>query len=214
MVAAAVVGAAVVGGVGSAVAGSEASKATNNASNASVNEQNQALAQQAQLSAPYRALGQAAIPQLQTLLGIGNQQNSTQAQLDALRNTPGYQFEQQQGQQQTVNAASAQGLSLSGNTLEGLSQFNQGLADTTYQQTVGNLENTVNTGQAAAAGQAANVGNAASNISNTLTNQGNTQAGIDANEAAGITKAIGNASNQYVANQTLQGLNTPASGWV
>ena len=103
-------------------------------------------------------------------------------------------------------------MSLSGNTLEGLSQFNAGLADQTYQQAVGNAENVVNTGQAAAAGQAANVGNAASNISNAEINQGNTLAGIDANEIAGITKATGNAANQYVAQNTLQGLNSGGGG--
>lgn len=172
--------------------------------------------EQSRLSQPYRDLGQSAIPQLQSLLGIGKPGQSAQATSDAqlatLRNTPGYQFQQQQGQQNTINAASAQGMSLSGNTLEGLSKFNQGLADTTYQQAVGNLENTVNTGQAAAAGQAANVGNAAANIGNTLVNQGNTMAGIDANVAAGISKSVGNASNQYVTNQTLNGLNNPGGG--
>jgi hypothetical protein len=149
---------------------------------------------------------------LQSLLGIGpgaagktSQQISDQ-QLQTLRNTPGYQFQQQQGQQNTLNAASAMGMGLSGNTLEGLSKFNQGLADTTYQQTVGNLENTVNTGQAAAAGQAANVGNAAANTGNIMLNQGNTMAGIEANRVAGITKSIGNAANQY---QTLSGLSNP-----
>lgn len=210
MVAAVAIGGAVVGAAGSAIAGGEAADATKSASRAAISQQQQALQQQSQLSQPYRALGESAIPKLQTLLGIGpagqNPQATSDAQLAALRNTPGYQFQQQQGTQNTINAASAQGMSLSGNTLEGLSKFNQGLADTTYQQAVGNLENTVNTGQAAAAGQAANVGNAAANIGNTLVNQGNTLAGIDANTAAGITKSIGNASNQY---QTLKGLNDP-----
>lgn len=139
----------------------------------------------------------------------GGQPAQATSPLDALRSMPGYQFQQQQGTQNTINAASAQGMSLSGNTLKGLSEFNQGLADTTYQQEVGDLQNVVSTGQAAAAGQAANVGNAAANIGNTLVNQGNTLAGIDANVAAGISKSVGNASNQYVTNQTLQGLNNP-----
>jgi len=217
MVAAAVIGSAVVGAAGSAVAGSEAAGATKAASNAAIQEQQAALAQQAQLSAPYRALGESAIPQLQGLLGItpagtpANTATQQAAQTAALRNTPGYQFQQEQGTLNTLNSASAQGMNLSGNTLEALSKFNQGLADTTYQQAIGNLENVVNTGQAAAAGQASNVGNAAGNISNALINQGNTLAGIDANTAAGITKSIGNAANQYTAYNTLQGLNNPTS---
>lgn len=195
---------------GSAIAGSEAAGATKDASNAAIAQQQSALQQQSTLSQPYRDLGQSAIPQLQSLLGIGtpgkNGQPTTQSQLDQLSSTPGYQFAQQQGQQNTLNAASAQGMSLSGNTLEGLSKFNQGLASETYQQDVQDLQSTVGVGQAAAAGQAANVGAAASNIGNTLVNQGNTLAGIDANVAAGISKSVGNASNQYLTNQTLQGL--------
>ncbi len=125
-----------------------------------------------------------------------------------LRNMPGYQFAREQGLTAATNRASAMGMGLSGNTLEALTSYGTGLADQTYQQEVGNLENAVGVGQAAAAGQAANIGNAASNIGNTLMNQGNTLAGIDANTAAGITKSIGNAANNY---QTLSGLSDPGS---
>lgn len=202
MVAAAIIGGAVVGAAGTAVAGSQAAGATRDATNASIAQQQSALQQQATLSQPYRDLGQSAIPTLQGLLGIGGA-DPTQT----LRNTPGYQFQLQQGTQNTVNQATAMGLGLSGNTLEGLSKFNQGLADTTYQQVFGNAESVVGMGQAAAAGQAQNVGNSASNISNALINQGNTLAGIDANTTAGIVKSIGNAGNQFIENQTLAGLN-------
>jgi hypothetical protein len=216
------VAAAVIAGVasvaGTAIAGSEAAGATKSATNAAIAEQQTALQQQAGLAAPYTQLGQSAIPQLQSLLGIGtpgqNGQSSTTAAQQALAQTPGYQFTQQQGTQNTLNAASAQGLALSGNTLQGLSQFNAGLADQTYQQAVGNLENTVNTGQAAAAGQAANIGNAASNISNAVIGQGNTLAGIDANTIAGITKSVGNAANAYTTNQTLTDLDNTDPGYV
>jgi hypothetical protein len=215
MVAAIAVGVgAVASAAGSAVAAGEAADATRDASRAAISEQEKAREEQAKLSAPYRQLGESALPQLQTLLGIApagqSPAQTTQAQLDALRNTPGYQFQQQQGTQSTINAATAMGLGLSGNTLEGLSKFNQGLADTTYQQTVGNLQNAVSTGQAAAAGQAAHVGEAANNISNIDVNQGNTLAGIRANEVAGITKAVGGAANQYMEMQTLQGLENPS----
>lgn len=196
-----------IAGVGSVVAGSEAAGATKDASRAAISEQQQALDQQAALSKPYRDLGQSEIPTLQNLLGVGGADPTA-----ALRATPGYQFQQKEGTQNTVNQASAMGLGLSGNTLEGLSKFNQGLADTTYQQAVGNAENVVGMGQAAAAGQAANVGNAAGNISSTLVNQGNTLAGIDANTAAGISKSIGNTGNQLITQQTLAGLNNPSGG--
>jgi hypothetical protein len=205
MVAAAVIGAAVVGAAGSAVAGSEAASATNNASNASVAEQNSALQQQATLSAPYRAVGQGAISQYENLLGTGPNSNS-QTISQALAQTPGYQFTQQQGEQGILNAASAAG-GFSGNTVTALDRYNTGLAQNTYQTALGNSLNAVQLGQAAAAGQAANIGNAASNISSTLTNQGNNIANVDIGEAAGISKAVGNAGNQYVEYSALQSLN-------
>jgi len=205
MVAAAVIGAAAIGAAGSAVAGSESASTTRDATNASIAEQNSALGQQAQLSAPYRALGQSAVPTLQNLLGLTPGSNP-QAALAA---TPGYQFALNQGLDATKNAAAASGMLLSGNTLEGLSRYTTGLADQTYQQQVGNLENVVGLGQAAAAGQAANIGNAASTISGNLINQGNTLAGIDANTIAGITKSVGNAANNYTTLSTLQDLNSP-----
>lgn len=51
------------------------------------------------------------------------------------RQTPGYQFVENQGMQAVQNSAAARGDLLSGNTLTGLEQYGQGLADTTYQQT-------------------------------------------------------------------------------
>jgi hypothetical protein len=120
-----------------------------------------------------------------------------------LESMPGYQFTKQQGLDATKASAASMGLALSGNTLQALDKYSTGLADSTYQQQVGNLENVAGIGQAAAAGQAANIGNAAGNNSAALLNQGSTLAGIDANTTAGITKSIGNGVNQYMTQQTL-----------
>lgn len=211
------IGAAVVGGVGSAVAGNQAAKATEGATNAAINEQNKALAQQQQANAPYQALatGQGpnnigAIQQYENLLGLNPSVNPQQA----LQATPGYQFAQQQGTQNTVNQASAMGLGLSGNTLQGLSTFNQGLASTTYQNAVNNAQGAVALGQASAANQAANIGAAGRTISGEFINQGENLAGIQANETAGITKAISGGINNYEFLNTLQGLNSPGGGGI
>jgi hypothetical protein len=204
MVAAAIVGAAVVGGVATSVAGSSAASATNNATNASVAEQNSALQQQAALSAPYRGVGTAAIGQYENLLGIGPNANAQTIQ-QALASTPGYQFTQQQGEQGILNAASAAG-GFSGNTATALDQYNTGLANQTYQQALGNSLNAVQLGQASAAGQAANIGNAANTISGAYTQQGTNIANIDIGEAAGISKAIGGAANNYAEYSALQAL--------
>lgn len=218
MVAAAVIGAGVVGAVGSAVAGGEAASATKSATNASINAQNAALTKQEQLNAPYAAIGTGtpnadgttsggAIAQYQGLLGLGPQ--GAAGEQATLAATPGYQFAKQQGLDATKNAASASGLALSGNTLEGLDQFSTGLADSTYQSAVGNAQNAVAIGQNAAAGTGAAVSNTANNVSSSLINQGNNIAGIDANTIAGITKSGASAANGLVTMNTLAGLNNP-----
>ena len=204
MVAAAVIGAGVIGAVGSSVAASSAAGATNNATNANIAQQNAALQQQATLSQPYRDLGSSAIPLYEQLLGIGPQGSAGIA--DALKSTPGYQFTQQQGETGILNAASLGG-GVGGNTLAALDTSNTGLASGTYQNEIADIGGAVASGQAAAAGQAQNVGTAASTIGTALTNQGNTNAGIDANLAAALTKTAGNASNQYISAQTLNALN-------
>lgn len=205
-----VTGALVVGGVAAvgagatAYAGHEAANATKNATNASIAAQEKAASDQATLSAPYRQIGTDATSQYEALLGIGDKGSPANIE-EALRSTPGYMFAKSQGMTGILNQASLGG-GVSGNTLAALDTFNSGLADSTYQQQVGNLAGAVQTGQAAAAGQAQNVGTTAANIGSALINQGNTTAGIDANVAAGLTKSLSSAGNDYIEAKTLAAL--------
>jgi len=132
--------------------------------------------------------------------------------LAALQNTPGYQFVQQQANDAAVNKATAMGLGMSGNTLKALSDYNAGLASTTYQQNVDNLMRATTIGEQAAAGQSANIGQTASNVSNIISNQGQTQAGIDANEVKGVTGAFTNTLNTLGGLQKPDAVNTPTQG--
>ena len=204
----------VAGGIAAAGAtiysANKAAGATQNSTNAAISAQESAQQKQQALNAPYANIGTGgAIQQYQNLLGIGGDPNNAQKTLE---NTPGYKFTQQQGNQATVNQASAMGLGLSGNTLEGLSQFNAGLADQTYQNAVGNAQNAVTIGQNAAAGTGAGVLQTGSNIAGALINQGNTLAGINVNEAAGLTKALSGGINQATTLNTLAGLTNPGGG--
>src|ERR1700686_3313824 len=101
-------------------------------------------------------------------------------------------------------------MALSGNTLQALDTFSTGLADSTYQSAVGNAQNAVTIGQNAAAGTGSGILQTGAQNSNLLMNQGNTIAGINVNEAAGITKAISGGINQGTTLNTLAGLNNPA----
>lgn len=200
-----------IGGVAAAgataYAASASSSATENAANTAATEQQNALTQQEQLAAPYNKLGQTALPQYEALLGIGKGANSATT-MAALKNTPGYQFTQQQGEQGILNAASAQG-GVSGNTLTALNQYNSGLADQTYQNAVGNAQGAVGLGQAAAAGTASNIGTAATNLGQIAIGQGQNTAAIDTNLAASLSKIGSSSLNQAT---TLSALNAQTGG--
>ncbi|MBI6654968.1 hypothetical protein YA0721_03780 [Pseudomonas carnis] len=221
MVAAAVVGSAVVGGVASSMASGKQADAAGKAADQSA----EAAAQMRADLTPYNDLGKQAINPLWAAMGYnvddkgGVTQNpdATLQQKFAfdpanLENTPGYQFTLQQGLKGTNNALAAQGLGLSGAQAKGLSQYTTGLANQTYgdqynralstfntnyqvaANNVNNLQNLVNTGQNSAAQSGQQGVQAANNAGNYLTQQGNAQAaGI-----AGIGQAANNGVNNYM----------------
>lgn len=209
------IGVGAVAAAGATVYGAgEASSATKNAANtaatAQLTAQSNAIAQEQ----PYTQLGQSAIPQLQQLLGLTGSGGATSAATNAntlatLQNTPGYQFAKQQGLQGVTNNAAATGMLGSGNTVQALDQFGTGLAEQTYQQQVGNLQNVVSTGQGAAAGVAGTIESTGNNLANIATNQGNNLANIDVNEVAGLSRIAGGLGNSSITQNTLAGLNNP-----
>lgn len=222
MVAAAVVGGAVIGGVASNMAADKQAGAAENAAEM----QSDAASQMRQDLSPYTGLGNKAINPLWSAMGYmadknGNMVVNPNAALQQkfsfnptdLAKTPGYQFALSQGMKGTNNALASQGLGLSGAQAKGLSTFATGLADQTYgdqynralstyntnyqvaANNVGNLQNLVNTGQnsAAQAGQAGISG--AAGAGNYLTQGANAQ-------AAGIT-GMGNAASNGINNYML-----------
>lgn len=213
-VATAIGAAAVVGAGATAYGASEAAGATKDASNTAANAQLTAQQNAIAQEQPYNQLGQSAMPQLQQLLGLTSSGGPTSAATNAqtlatLQNTPGYQFASQQGLQGVTNNAAATGMLGSGNTVQALDQYNQGLADQTYQSQVANLQNVVNTGQGAAAGVAGTIENTGNNLANIAVNQGNNLANIDVNEVAGLSRIAGGAGNSLITQNTLAGLNNP-----
>ena len=215
MVATAIVGSAVAGVAGSAIAGSMAADATGEAAAMQAQSQREALAQQELLTRPYRGLGEQAMPEYMRLLGIGpkGQRLSPQQINQQLTQMPGYQFQLSQGLDATKRQAAAMGLGLSGNTLQALNKYGQGLASTSYQTQLENLLSPIKIGEAAATNQAANVGQVGTNLGNIYGAQGANQANIATGMVGGVTNALGQGVNQYVTQNTLQGLtNTGAVG--
>ena len=189
-----------VASVGSALIGSSAAKdaasaqaaaQTNalNAQNANFNSaldfQKSAFGTAKDALNPYVQSGASVLPTLQKLLTPG------QSQTDVLSQLPGFQFQSQYGTMATTNALAARGLGGSGGALtRGISDYNQGLAGTSFQslvnalQAYGNMGTSAGGALASAAGTAgANVGNLTANTNNTI---GTTQTNIGNANAAGI----------------------------
>ena len=132
-------------GLGSSlISGSEQAGAAQSAQQLQYQEQEQALAQQQQQwetqqaeTAPYRAAGTGALGQLQSLIQ-GGFQAPTAAQAEQ---TPGYQFQLQQGEQAIQRSAAAQGGLLSGGTAKALNNYAQGTAASNYQNVYQNALN-------------------------------------------------------------------------
>lgn len=71
---------------------------------------------------------QSAMGRVNSLLGLDGEE----VDYDVFRNTPGYQFQLDQGQQTIERSAAARGGLQSGNTLAAVTQYGQGLADQTF----------------------------------------------------------------------------------
>ena len=214
MVAAAMVGAAAIGAVGSYAA---ADKQASGAKAAANTQQNMFNTVQAN-SQPYMQAGDSAASTLSQLMGLsgtsGSQVgstgltngylsqtfNPTEAQLESY---PGYQFQLQQGGQATRNADTPGVGALSGAALKDLTSFNQGLASSNYNnyfnQTQTQQSNIYNRlSQIAGLGQsaAAGVGNSGTQLGQGIA--ASQQAGATASAAGtvGATNALsGGATN-------------------
>lgn len=94
---------------------------------------------------PYLNAGANATTSLQSLLGTPGQglltpwtQQFTAPTAEEAAQTPGYQFQLQQGQNAMQNSAAGQGSLLTGRTLADLNNYAQGTASTNYQNTFNN----------------------------------------------------------------------------
>lgn len=217
-VAAAVAGAAVVGGVASGAMGASASKSAANtqadAAKYSADLQNQQWQQTQANLKPYMDLGSAYISPLESALAnpLLTQQFSapTAAQAQA---TPGYQFTQTQGLKAVQNSAAARGLGVSGAAMKGAASYATGLADSTYNDVfnralqtfntnyssaannVNRLQSVVGNGQNAAATNGSLGASAMGNIGNTLTSGANAQAAGMIGSANALSNGLNGISN-------------------
>lgn len=143
---------------------------------------------------------QAGTKQLGNVLGLNGQAGSDAA-MATLQATPGYQFRLKAGNDAINAQQAATGGNASGNQALALSNYNQGVAGTTYDNYVSQLQPFLGASNAAAGG-----------IANVNTGQGNALAGqydTLANLNYQTQTGIGNAN----ANADLAGLNASGNFW-
>lgn len=112
---------------------------------------------------------------LAALLGLTGGGNQAAAQAN-FRNTPGYQFQLQEGTNAITGNAASKGLLNSGSTARALQKYGQGLADSSYQNYINNLMGLSGLGTQA--------GQVLSSAGNTSTQGSNSSSG-------GLGKALG-----------------------
>ena len=223
----AILGSAIIGAAGSAAAGifggNKAAKSQKKAAKKAAKAQKNALAVQTKLVAPYVEAGKNALAEYQKMAPY---EDFGMKQFEA---DPGYNFRMAEGMKALERSAAARGLLQSGPTLKGIQQYGQNLASSEYENAFSRYLSQREArldpyrylsgqGQAAAVGQAANVGSTGAALAEIAAQRGNIQAA----QAAGTAGAIGNAFSSvgqgigsYYANQPymnyLQSI-TPSAG--
>jgi hypothetical protein len=206
MVAAAVVGAAVVGATASTIATNKAAGAAGKASQNSVQEQQREYDQARTDNAPFRTTGVSALDKIAKLYGLdttdanGNVvKGSGKADFSSFATSPDFQFNLQQGQDAINRSAAARGGLLSGAAVKAGQTYASGLASNQLQSYIGNLEGISGSGQAATNATTAAGTNMANQNSAAFTNAGNARA--SAYEQNGQT--ISNTTNGLASNYLL-----------
>ncbi|MDE2105082.1 MAG: DNA transfer protein p32 [Patescibacteria group bacterium] len=213
MVAAAVIGGAVVGGVASFAGSSKAAKTSQNIANQSNTLTKQMYDTTRSDLMPYQQFGQQGMANLNDRMGyLTTPFSMTQSQLEQ---TPGYQFNLYQGLKAVNNEMGARGLLNSGAVMKGAANYATGLADSTYmdqfnmdqtqkQNIYNRLLGVVQTGENAAAQTGAYGTQAAGTVAGTNATAaqqiGNAQMSAY-NALGGIGSNIG---NYYAANSLLR----------
>jgi len=200
MVAAAVIGAAVIGGVVGVSSSKRGAAATKGAAEAGILEQRAAREAFEARTEPFRALGVAGAEQLTSFL-----QDPSQA-LD----NPVANFLRDQGFEQIQESAAARGRLGAGGTLQDLSRFQTNLAGTLQNQRFNQLFNVAGLGANVAAGQGTAALQTGTNIANLLGVQGQAQAAGIAGQAQAITGTLQNITGAFGAFPNLFGGQTSA----
>jgi len=195
MVAAAVIGSAVVGGVMASDAAGDAADASSAASAASVGEQRRQYDLSRADQAPYLAAGTGAVNRLGAGVAAGGEFGAaTPFDFRYDQNTdPGYAFRFSEGMKGLERSAAARGGLLSGATLRGITRYGQDMGSQEYQ----NAFNRYTTGFNANTGERNQLYNRLAGVAGT----GQTATNQIGAQGANMASNIGNAYMNNAANQ-------------
>jgi hypothetical protein len=225
-------GMAIMGGalLGGAILSSQAAKGAAqtqaDAANNAIGANQQAAALQAEMSLPYRTAGEKAVNQLSEMTQPGGVATKEFAYDPfSYQADPGYAFRLKEGMNAMNATAAARGGLISGNALKAGQMYGQEMGSQEYgnafNRYLSNRANAQNTfqlnrnnllsplqfltgqGQAAAAGQAANVGNMAAANTALSTGAANASAAGQIGAANAYTNAIGQGAGMYQTSQLM-----------
>ena len=214
--AAAILGAAVIGGGATAIASGKAAKTQAKAAEQATAAQKDALDKQIALQEPFRQGGLTAQDQIMQYLGIGGDKNApgygslaksfgeTDFQQD-----PGYAFRQSEGMKALERSAAARGNLLSGSTLKGVQRFGQDLASQEYQNAFNRyqversaklnpLQSLMGSGQSATNVMTGATGQFGQNEASNLYNAGQARASGYIGQSNALNQALGGITNYMV----------------
>lgn len=184
-------GASVLGGLMGKKGAKKAAEAQRQAYDAAMGATSQGYETADNLLMPRAGQESAAMDRVNRLLGL----NGEAPDYSLFRDTPGYQFQQDEARQQVERSASARGGLASGNTMAALLERSQGIADTTFQNYLAQVMGLQNQGvDAARAGLSVDRGTAMSNL---LLGQGGARASGIVGETNAMTGAINRIGGMF-----------------
>jgi hypothetical protein len=184
------VGAAVAGGVASGAVGLVGSALAGGKAGAGAAQSQQILSQQRNDLLPYTQAGYPTLQAQQDLLGL-NGPDAAATAMGNFQQSPGYQWQLQQGLRAVDAGAAAKGMLRSGATIKGEETYGQGLANQSFSDYYNRLMGISTLGENAAAGGASTANTAGA----LAQGAGNTQASIYGNLGQSLSGTVNGLFN-------------------
>ena len=176
------------------LAGKSASKAQVKAAQMGIDEQRRQYDTTRADFAPWRQAGSSALDLLSRAYGLNGQAPDQ----SAFTASPGYQFRFNEGIRGIDRGAAARGLLHSGAAVKAEQRFGEGLAASEFGDWWNRLSGVAGVGQSAVGSTAQAGQNAANNITNAYTQQGNARASSYDNTGSAINSGVNNVLFAYL----------------